>query len=153
MSRVVGKDKINQKVKPKMASFSSQTGDGTELTEVSLGGKTVSLRFGFQPVSYAKLRTSNIKKGRRLVESRHVINVEEKILRTEDTYSVISGLVLRQASVSEPPYKVTLKASFACYCYVHGMSRRAKFLVLNCQKSKSAPCYQYLNQNLMQAVQ
>lgn len=65
---------------------------------------TIVIRCGFQSISFDGLRKSTIEKGKNLVKSQHVHNVEEFC-------GTIRGLVMRQTSVTMPPYKVELDVS------------------------------------------
>jgi len=62
---------------------------------------------GFQTIYYEVVQ--NNKKGMNLANSGHVINCTEVIIN--DGISFIKSLVIRQASVSNPPYEVKLEVS------------------------------------------
>lgn len=63
------------------------------------------IKFGFQSIKPNFLFTNN--KGQLLYESNHVFGVQE--LRLIDGLSIITGFVIRQASITLDPYKVQLE--------------------------------------------
>lgn len=67
----------------------------------------VILKCGFRTIFYKCDFKNN--KGRKLFESGHVHSVSEVVL--PNGYCTIFGYVIRQTSVSSPPYKVTLEVS------------------------------------------
>lgn len=60
---------------------------------------------GFSVIHFDNVFRNN--KGEKLVNSGHVHTVQER--QQPNGYSFISGFVIRQTSVSLPPYKVTLE--------------------------------------------
>lgn len=65
----------------------------------------IILKCGFSAVSNEYIFKNN--KGVELVESGHVHTVKE--IKQPNGYSTITGFVIRQTSVSLPPYKVILE--------------------------------------------
>jgi len=69
----------------------------------------LKIKCGFQPVTYNFIFPND--KGKRLVESGHLINVEEIKPATNHIAPRIKGLCIRQTSVSYDPWTVILEVS------------------------------------------
>jgi len=67
----------------------------------------IILKCGFQSINYGYKFKNN--KWLKLVESKHVHSVTEN--QQPNGYSFISSYVIRQMSVTLPPYKVTLEVN------------------------------------------
>lgn len=67
----------------------------------------IILKCGFQSITYDYTFKNN--KGSKLVESKHVHSVTEN--KQPNGYSFITSYVIRQMSVTLPPYKVTLEVT------------------------------------------
>lgn len=68
----------------------------------------VRILCGFNSIKLNVSKRSATEKARKLVESGHVIHVEE--IQSSES-SVITGYVIRQTSTSRMPYKVQLKVN------------------------------------------
>jgi len=67
----------------------------------------IILKCGFQSINYSYKFKNN--KGLKLAESKHVHSVTEN--QQPNGYSFITSYVIRQMSVTLPPYKVTLEVT------------------------------------------
>lgn len=66
----------------------------------------VIIRHGFLPITIGLNRPKFFEKGRHLVESEHVLNVEDL---KAGICSYIRGVVVRQTSVNKPPYNLKIE--------------------------------------------
>lgn len=73
------------------------------------------IKYGFQSIN-SHFEFSN-NKGLKLYESNHVLNEQE--FRPIEGFCVITGLVVRQTSVSLDPYKVQLEVKCIFIIYIH----------------------------------
>lgn len=65
--------------------------------------------FGFRAINYIHKTPGNEKKGLKLYEAKHVIDLQEKMFENETT---VHAKVIRQTSVTLNPYEVVLQVSF-----------------------------------------
>lgn len=72
----------------------------------------IIIKHGFQPV-YKNFNVPN-NKGKKLFESKHVVNVQE--IKSKNGLSRVVGYVIRQTSVTNNPWKVTFDVSFYKLC-------------------------------------
>ena len=75
---------------------------------IQTGFGKVNHRILFQPETESK--------GKRFVNANHVCNVEE--FRDNGTSFMIRALVIKQTSVSSPPYKTNLNVNYTTYLSV-----------------------------------
>lgn len=64
----------------------------------------IEIKFGFLPIKLNNFRKKSLSKGKKLLDSGHVKNVKE-------FQNIIKGEVIRQTSVTLPPYNVTIHVS------------------------------------------
>lgn len=74
----------------------------------------IVITHGFQTI-HVNFNIPN-NKGRRLFESGHVTHVQE--LKLANGFTIISGQVIRQTSVTLTPWKVTLEVSSVANCII-----------------------------------
>ena len=78
---------------------------------------SVIIQTGFGKVSHSILfQPETESKGKRLVNANHVCNIQE--FRDNGASFMIRALVIRQTSVSSPPYKTKLNVKYTKYLSV-----------------------------------